>query len=57
MYNLPGINNLTKILSAIAVCGLVDAAPAAAQSLLGETLNANIVITGQDDNGIYTLPS
>ena len=56
MYNLPGINNLTKILSAIAVCGLVDAAPAAAQSLLGETLNANIVITGQDDNGIYTLP-
>ena len=35
---------------------LVQAAPAASATRFGETLGANITITGQDDNGFYTLP-
>jgi hypothetical protein len=34
----------------------VGTAPTYAVTLFGETLNANIVISGEDDNGFYTLP-
>ena len=33
-----------------------QAAPAASAALFGETLDTNITMTGQDDNGFYTLP-
>lgn len=45
-----------EILSVIVGLALVQAAPAASATLFGETLDANITITGQDDNGFYTLP-
>jgi hypothetical protein len=48
---------ISKALLAIVALAAFDAAPAAATTnLLGETLNANIAITGEDDNGFYTLP-
>ena len=46
----------STILFAIGGLVLVQAAPAASATLFGETLDANITITGQDDNGFYTLP-
>jgi hypothetical protein len=44
------------ILSTIAGLSFAQAAPAASATLFGETLDATITITGQDDNGFYTLP-
>ena len=46
----------SEILLAIVGLALVQAAPAASATLFGETLDANITITGEDDNGFYTLP-
>jgi hypothetical protein len=37
-------------------CACPQAGPAASATLFGETLDANITITGQDENGFYTLP-
>ena len=50
MKKIPGI------LSAVVGLAFVHAAPASSATLFGETLTANITITGQDDNGFYTLP-
>jgi hypothetical protein len=44
------------ILSVMAGLALVQTAPAASATLFGETLDANITISGEDDNGFYTLP-
>ena len=45
-----------EILFVVVALALVQAGPAASATLFGETLNANITISGQDDNGFYTLP-
>jgi hypothetical protein len=50
------LKKIPVILFAIGGLVLVQAAPAASATLFGETLDANITITGQDDNGFYTLP-
>ena len=50
------MKNISEILFAVVGLALVQAAPAASATLFGETLDANITITGQDDNGFYTLP-
>lgn len=49
------MKSITGILSVIVGLALVQAAPAASATLFGETLEANITITGQDDNGPYTV--
>src|SRR3984957_5683934 len=49
------MKNISEILFAVVGLALVQAAPAASATLFGETLDANITITGQDDNGSYTL--
>jgi len=43
---------------ALVVFGLssVEIAPAASATLIGQTFNGNIVISGEDDNGFYTIP-
>lgn len=46
---------LRIVLAAAGLAALL-AAPAAAGSLTGQTINANINITGEDDHGFYTLP-
>ena len=43
-------------MSVIVGLTIVQAVPAASATLFGETLDANITITGEDDNGFYTLP-
>jgi hypothetical protein len=50
------VKKIPEILFAIVGLALVQAAPAASATLFGETLDANITITGEDDNGFYTLP-
>jgi hypothetical protein len=50
------LKKIPEILFAIAGLALVQAAPAASATLFGETLDANITITGEDDNGFYALP-
>jgi hypothetical protein len=50
------MKNVSKILFAVVGLALVPTAPAASATLFGETLDADITISGQDDNGIYTLP-
>lgn len=50
------MKKIPEILFAIVGLALVQAAPAASATLFGETLDANITITGEDDNGFYTLP-
>jgi hypothetical protein len=57
-FNLWGrlLKKTSEILLAIVGLALAQAAPAASATLFGETLNANITITGEDDNGFYTLP-
>jgi hypothetical protein len=50
------LKKIPEILSVIAGLTFVQAAPAASATLFGETLNANVTITGEDDNGFYTLP-
>lgn len=50
------MRHIPKILFSIVGLALVQAAPAASATLFGETLDANITITGQDDNGFYMLP-
>jgi hypothetical protein len=49
------MKKIPEILFAIVGLALVQAAPATSATLFGETLDANITITGQDDNGSYTL--
>ena len=43
---------------ALAVLGLttVEVAPAACATLIGQTSNGNIVMSGEDDNGFYAIP-
>jgi hypothetical protein len=50
------VKKISKILFAVVGLVLVQAAPAASATLFGETLDANITITGEDDNGFYTVP-
>jgi PEP-CTERM motif len=50
------LKTIPLISSVIAGLAFVHAGPAASATLFGETLDANITITGEDDNGIYTLP-
>jgi hypothetical protein len=50
------LKKIPEILVVIAGLALAQTAPAASATLFGETLDANITITGQDDNGSYTLP-
>ena len=50
------MKKIPEILFAVVGLALVQATPAASATLFGETLDANITITGQDDNGFYTLP-
>jgi hypothetical protein len=50
------LKKIPEILFAIVGLALVQAAPAASATLFGETLDANVTITGQDDNGFYSLP-
>jgi hypothetical protein len=49
------LKKIPEILFAIGGLVLVQAAPAASATLFGETLDANITISGEDDNGFYTL--
>jgi PEP-CTERM motif len=49
------MRHIPKILFSIVGLALVQTAPAASATLFGETLDANIAISGQDDNGFYTL--
>ena len=49
------MKKIPEILVVIAGLALAQTAPAASATLFGETLDANITITGQDDNGSYTL--
>ncbi len=50
------MKKIPEILFAVVGLALVQATPATSATLFGETLDANITITGQDDNGFYTLP-
>jgi PEP-CTERM motif len=50
------LKKIPEICLAIAGLVLAQAAPAASATLFGETLDANITITGEDDNGFYTVP-
>jgi hypothetical protein len=50
------LKKIPEIVFAIVGLALVHAAPAASATLFGETLDANITIAGEDDNGFYTLP-
>ena len=45
-----------KIALAVFALTAVEIAPAASATLIGQTFNGSIVITGQDDNGFYTIP-
>src|SRR6185437_9959604 len=49
------MRHIPRILFSIVGLALVQAAPAASATLFGETLNADIEITGQDDNGFYSV--
>jgi hypothetical protein len=50
------LKKIPEILFVAAGLALVQATPAASATLFGETLDANITITGEDDNGFYSLP-
>ena len=50
------MKKIPEILFVAAGLALVQATPAASATLFGETLDANITITGEDDNGFYSLP-
>ena len=50
------MKKIPEILVAIIGLAVVQATPAASATLIGETLDANITITGSDDNGPYSLP-
>jgi hypothetical protein len=50
------LKKIPEIVFAIVGLALVQAEPAASATLFGETLDANITITGEDDNGFYSLP-
>jgi hypothetical protein len=50
------LKKIPEILFAIVGLAFVQATPAASSTLIGETLDANIMITGEDDDGPYTLP-
>jgi hypothetical protein len=50
------VKKIAEILFATVGLALVQEGPAASATLFGETLDANITITGEDDNGPYTLP-
>jgi hypothetical protein len=49
------LKKIPQFLISIAGLALVQATPAASATLFGETLDANITISGEDDNGFYTL--
>ena len=48
-------NVFLSVFVALAAAGL-SAAPTGAATLIGQTIDASINITGEDDNGFYTLP-
>jgi hypothetical protein len=50
------MKNFPATIVVIAAFALLGAVPAAGATLFGETLGTNIAITGEDDNGSYTLP-
>jgi PEP-CTERM motif len=50
------LKKIPQFLISIVGLALVQATPAASATLFGETLDANITISGEDDNGFYTLP-
>jgi PEP-CTERM motif len=50
------LKKIPEVLFAIAGLALVHASPAASATLFGETLDANITISGEDDNGFYKVP-
>jgi PEP-CTERM motif len=49
------LKKIPQFLISVAGLALVQATPAASATLFGETLDANITISGEDDNGFYTL--
>jgi hypothetical protein len=49
------LKKIPEILVAFVGLALVQAPSARSATLLGETLNANITISGEDDNGFYSL--
>jgi hypothetical protein len=50
------LKKISETFFAMVGLAFVQPAPAASATLFGETLDANISITGEDDNGFYTLP-